>query len=83
MDGLQRSVKPAPHAPARIDEVRLVTVVCYENYDEVQVVGDPNLTTIQEKLSGPEMAKLRRWSCGIEEAPNDFIYRNCVLALHR
>ena len=83
MDGLQRSVKPAPYAAARIDEVRLVTVFCYENYDEVQVVGDPNLTTIQEKLSGPEMAKLRRWSCGIEEAPNDFIHRNCVLALHR
>lgn len=60
MDGLRRSVKPAPYAPARIDEVRLATVFCYENYDEVQVVGVPNLTTIQEKLLGPEMAKLRR-----------------------
>ena len=83
MDGLQRSVKPAPYAPAQIDEVRLVTVFCYEDYDEDRVVGDPNLTTIPEILSGPEMAKLRRWSCGIEEAPNDFIYRNFVLALHR
>ncbi len=58
-------------------------VFCCEDYDEVHVVGDLNFATIEEVLSGPEMAKLRRWSYGIEEAPDDFICRNCVFSLNR
>jgi len=58
-------------------------VFCCEDYDEVHEVGDLNLASIEEVLSGPEMAKLRRWSYGIEEAPDDFICRNCVFSLHR
>ena len=57
-------------------------VFCCEDYDEVHVVGDLTLATIEEVLSGPEIAKLRRWTYGIEEAPTDFMCRNCVFALH-
>ena len=58
-------------------------VFCCEDYDEVHVVGDLTLATIEEVLSGPEIAKLRRWTYGIEEAPGDFMCRNCVFALYR
>lgn len=58
-------------------------VFCCEDYDEVHVVGDLNESTVEEVLTGPEIAKLRRWSYGVEQAPDDFMCRNCVFALHR
>jgi hypothetical protein len=58
-------------------------VLCCEDYDEKYVVGDLNSSTIGEVLSGPEIATLRRWVYGIEEAPDDFICRNCVFARPR
>ena len=40
----------------------------------------------EEKLDqdwSAEVAKLRRWVYGIEEAPADFICRNCIFARER
>jgi hypothetical protein len=34
-------------------------------------------------LAGEEMAKMRRWTYGVEEAPDDFICRTCVWAIER
>ena len=55
-------------------------VLCCEDYDERYVVGDLTKNSIAEVLAGDEIAKLRRWVYGIEEAPEDFICRNCIFA---
>lgn len=55
-------------------------VLCCEDYDERYVVGDLTQSSIAEVLEGDAIAKLRRWIYGIEEAPDDFICRNCVFA---
>ena len=55
-------------------------VLCCEDYDERYVVGDLTTTTIAAVLEGDEVARLRKWVYGIEEAPADFICRNCVFA---
>jgi hypothetical protein len=58
-------------------------VLCCEDYDENYVVGDLTTGTILEVLEGPELAKMRRWVYGIEEAPDDFMCRNCIFARTR
>src|ERR1041385_2476519 len=55
-------------------------VLCCEDYDERYVVGDLTTRTIAAVLEGDEVARLRKWVYGIEEAPADFICRNCVFA---
>ena len=55
-------------------------VLCCEDYDEKYVVGDLTASTITEVLESDEVATLRKWVYGIEEAPADFICRNCVFA---
>lgn len=55
-------------------------VLCCEDYDEKYVVGDLTQNTIAEVLAGDEIAKLRRWVYGVEEAPEDFMCRDCVFA---
>ena len=56
-------------------------VLCSEDYDHHYVVGELGKHTLEEVLTGPELARLRRWVYGIEEAPDDFICRGCVFAL--
>jgi hypothetical protein len=58
-------------------------VLCCEDYDENYVVGDLTTSTIREVLEGDELAKMRRWVYGIEEAPADFMCRDCVFARTR
>jgi MoaA/NifB/PqqE/SkfB family radical SAM enzyme len=58
-------------------------ILCCQDYDENYVVGDLNRETIADVLSGDEMAKMRRWTYGVEEAPDDFICRTCVWAIER
>jgi hypothetical protein len=55
-------------------------VLCCEDYDEAHVVGDLAKQTIHEVMSGTEIARLRRWTYGLEDAPDDYICRNCVFA---
>ena len=55
-------------------------VLCCEDYDEKYVVGDLARQSVREVLEGDELARLRRWSYGVEEAPADFICRKCVFA---
>ena len=56
-------------------------ILCCQDYYDEHVVGDLNTQSIHEVMSGPEMAQLRRWVYGVENAPDDFICRNCVFAL--
>ena len=55
-------------------------VLCCEDYDEKYVVGDLTTSSVADVLAGPELARLRRWVYGLEEAPDDFICRKCVFA---
>ena len=56
-------------------------VLCCEDYDEFHVIGDLTVESIDEVLSGEEIARLRRMIYGLEEAPDEFICRKCVFAL--
>jgi len=56
-------------------------VLCCEDYDEFHVVGDLNESSVDEVLRGPELARMRRMIYGLEDAPDNFICRNCVFAL--
>ncbi|HLJ73541.1 MAG TPA: radical SAM protein [Thermoanaerobaculia bacterium] len=58
-------------------------VLCCEDYDEKYVVGDLTTHTIAEVLEGDELARMRRWVYGLEEAPDDFMCRNCIFARER
>jgi hypothetical protein len=55
-------------------------VLCCEDYYERHVIGDLTVSTVAEVLSGPEIARLRRWVYGLEEAPADFMCRKCIFA---
>lgn len=58
-------------------------LLCCEDYDENYVVGDLAEETLEEVLTGPRFALMRRWVYGMEEAPDDFICRSCVFARTR
>jgi pyruvate-formate lyase-activating enzyme len=58
-------------------------ILCCQDYDENYIVGDLTRNSIGEVLQGDEMAKMRRWTYGVEEAPDDFICRTCVWARSR
>ncbi|HEX2223144.1 MAG TPA: radical SAM/SPASM domain-containing protein [Thermoanaerobaculia bacterium] len=58
-------------------------VLCCEDYDEKYIVGDLTRQSVDEVLTGPAMALMRRWVYGLEEAPGDFMCRGCTFALTR
>jgi hypothetical protein len=58
-------------------------VLCCQDYHEQYVVGDLREESLRDILSGPRMALMRRWVYGLEEAPADFLCRDCVYALTR
>lgn len=55
-------------------------VLCCEDYDEKYVVGDLTQQSVEQVLTGDEIAKLRRWVYGLEESPDDFMCRDCIFA---
>lgn len=58
-------------------------VLCCQDYYEKLVVGDLTTQTVAEVLGGDVMARLRRWTYGVEPAPDDFLCRRCEFALGR
>jgi len=58
-------------------------ILCCQDYDERYIVGDLAGSSIREVLEGEELARMRRWTYGVEEAPDDFICRTCVWAIER
>lgn len=58
-------------------------VLCCEDYDAKYVVGDLTRESVLDVLTGPTLARMRRWVYGLEEAPRDFICRGCAFALTR
>ena len=58
-------------------------VLCCQDYYEKLTVGDLKKETVAQVLGGDVMARLRRWTYGVEEAPEDFLCRRCEFALGR
>ncbi len=56
-------------------------VLCCQDYYERLVVGDLKTQTVAQILAGDTMARLRRWTYGVEESPADFLCRRCEFAL--
>ncbi len=58
-------------------------VLCCQDYHDQYVVGDLGEESLRDILGGPRMSLMRRWVYGMEEAPADFLCRNCIYALTR
>ena len=58
-------------------------IICCQDYDENYIVGDVSKNSVTEVLEGDDMARIRKWAYGVEDAPEDFICRTCVFALER
>lgn len=56
-------------------------VLCCQDYSERLTIGDLKMQTVEQVLGGDTMARLRRWTYGVEEAPADFLCRRCEFAL--
>src|SRR6266540_7184987 len=56
-------------------------VLCCQDYYERLPVGNLKTQTVAEVLGGDAMARLRRWTYGVEEAPADFLCRRCEFAI--
>jgi len=56
-------------------------VLCCQDYYEKLSVGNVKTQTVAEILGGETMARLRRWTYGVEEAPDDFLCRRCEFAI--
>ena len=58
-------------------------ILCCQDYNERWEVGDLHTQSLKEILSGDEFARMRRWTYGLEEAPDDFLCRTCNYSLRR
>jgi MoaA/NifB/PqqE/SkfB family radical SAM enzyme len=58
-------------------------VLCCQDYYEKLTIGDLKKETVAQILGGDVMARLRRWTYGVEPAPDDFLCRRCEFALGR
>jgi radical SAM protein with 4Fe4S-binding SPASM domain len=58
-------------------------VLCCQDYHDQYVIGDLNEESLKDILTGSRMALLRKWVYGVEEAPADFICRDCIYAITR
>ena len=56
-------------------------ILCCQDYDEHIKLGDLKSTPLTEVLTGPEFVRARRLVYGLDEAPPDYICRNCRYAL--
>jgi hypothetical protein len=56
-------------------------VLCCQDYYEKLVVGDLKTQSVAEILGGERMARLRKWTYGVEDAPADFLCRRCEFAI--
>jgi radical SAM protein with 4Fe4S-binding SPASM domain len=56
-------------------------ILCCQDYFGKYKLGNINESTVTEIYQGEKLAQMRRWISGQEEAPQDFICRNCVFAI--
>jgi len=58
-----------------------MAVLCCQDYYEKLTIGDLKTQTVAEVLGGDTIARMRRWTYGVEEAPEDFLCRRCEFAI--
>jgi hypothetical protein len=56
-------------------------VICCQDYEGRYVVGDLTSQSVQQVLTGPDFARIRRQVYGLEGASDTFICRRCQFAL--
>lgn len=56
-------------------------VLCCQDYYERLTIGDLKTQSVGDLLGGDTMARLRKWTYGVEEAPADFLCRRCEFAI--
>jgi MoaA/NifB/PqqE/SkfB family radical SAM enzyme len=56
-------------------------VLCCQDYYQKLTIGDLRTQSVAELLGGDTMARLRKWTYGVEEAPPDFLCRHCEFAI--
>ncbi len=56
-------------------------ILCCQDYSESVVVGDLTQESVEQVLTGPAFAHMRRMVYGLEPAPADFICRSCKFAI--
>ena len=56
-------------------------VLCCQDYYERLTVGDLKTQSVADLLGGDAMARLRRWTYGVDDAPEDFLCRRCEFAI--
>jgi len=56
-------------------------VLCCQDYYEKLTVGNVKTQSVADILGGDAMARLRRWTYGVEQAPDDFLCRRCEFAI--
>ena len=57
------------------------TVLCCQHDYERLTIGDLKTQSVADFLGGDAMARLRKWTYGVERAPDDFLCRRCEFAV--
>lgn len=61
-------------------DYRGICVLCCQDYYAKYELGDLRKQSLLDVLTSEAFAQVRRWAYGREEAPRDFLCRNCVFA---
>jgi radical SAM protein with 4Fe4S-binding SPASM domain len=56
-------------------------IFCCHDYRSEYVIGDVQAQDVESILRGEELARFRRWTEGVEVAPDDFLCRRCPAAI--
>lgn len=56
-------------------------IVCCQDYFGRHLVGDLRSESLTGILTGDAFARVRRWTYGMEQAPEDYLCRRCVFAI--
>ena len=56
-------------------------VLCCQDYYERLTIGNLKEQSVADLLGGDTLARLRKWTYGVEEAPEDFLCRRCEFAI--
>ncbi|WP_111976369.1 radical SAM/SPASM domain-containing protein [Algibacillus agarilyticus] len=55
-------------------------VICCQDYDEKYVIGNLTSQSVADVLHSEKFEQIRRWTDGVDEAPDDYICRKCSFA---
>jgi len=56
-------------------------IYCCHDYRSEHVIGDARTQSLESIVAGERLARFRRWTSGVEVAPDDFLCRRCPMAV--